>query len=212
MKYYIDVGMYNGELLEKIISIYPPFDKYIGFEAVPQLCKEAEERFKDDDRVTVINKAVSVEDKSDVKFYMCYCKEKGRCKGKGTNIGTGSTLLKNKVRGNIDKSKFISVDVINFSQYILDNFEKDDEIYLKIDIEGSEYELLDHMIKTGAIRYINKLFCEWHYHKMKGYKQNKKEFKKKHYKLVMILNKYGFKLKGDNVNDEMDYIIKRMES
>jgi len=212
MKYYIDVGMYNGELLEKVISIYPPFDKYMGFEAIPQLCEEAKDRFKNNSKVTIINKAAGIKDKDNVKFYMCYCKEKGGCKGKGSEIGTGSTLLKNKIRGNIDKSKFIYVDVIDFSKYIIDNFREIDEIYLKIDIEGSEYELLDHMIKTGSINYINKLFCEWHYHKMKDYKQNKKEFKKKHYKLVSRLNKFGFNLKGNNVDDEMDYIIKRMNS
>ena len=59
MRYYIDIGMHNGELLEKVISFYPPFDKYIGFEAVPKLCEEAIERFKDNNKVTIINKAVS---------------------------------------------------------------------------------------------------------------------------------------------------------
>ncbi len=208
MRYYIDAGMYDGELLEKVISVYPSFDKYIGFEAVPQLCEEATERFSSNDKVVVINKAVGVEDKKDVKFYMCYCKEKGGCKGKGTEIGTGSTLLKKKVRGNISESKFIFVDVIDFSKYILDNFKKDDEIFLKIDIEGSEYELLDHMISEGSIKYIDKLFCEWHYHKMEGYKDNKKKFKTKHYGLVARLNEFGFDLKGNNVDDELDYIIR----
>lgn len=210
MRYYIDLGTYDGELLEKVISRYPPFDKYIGFEVVPQLCNEARERFKDNDKVSIINKAVSTKDRSDVKFYMCYCKEKGGCKGKGIEIGTGSTLLENKVRGNIDKSKFILVDTIDFSKYIIDNFKIEDEIFLKIDIEGEEYNLLSCMIETGAIMYIDKLFCEWHYHKMKGYKKNKTKFKNDHYKMVSRLNKFGFNLKGNNVDDEMDYIMKRM--
>ena len=209
MRYYIDIGMYNGELLEKVISFYPPFDKYIGFEAVPQLCEEAVERFKNNDDVVVINKAVSTEDKKEVKFYMCYCREKGGCKGYGNEIGTGSTLFKNKIRGNIDKNKFINVETINFSKYILDNFQKTDEIILKIDIEGEEYNLLNHMIETGAIKYINKLFCEWHYHKMKGYKKNKKKFIAKHFRVVDQLNELGFDLKGNNVDDELDYIIKK---
>lgn len=209
MRYYIDLGMYNGELLEKIVQVFPPFDKYIGFEAVPQLCEEAGKRFKDNDKITIINKAVSTEDKKDVKFYMCYCKEKGGCKGKGIEIGTGSTLLKKKIKGNIDKLNFILVDVIDFSKYIIDNFKKTDEIFLKVDIEGEEYNIFNKMIKTGAIKYINKIFCEWHYHKMRGYKENKREFKKKHYKVISRLNKFGFDLKGNNLDDEMDYVIGR---
>ena len=46
MKYYIDLGIYDGELLEKIVFTFPIFDKYIGFEPVPELYKKAVERFK----------------------------------------------------------------------------------------------------------------------------------------------------------------------
>ena len=211
MRYYIDIGTYDGELLEKAISYFEPFDSYIGFEPVPALYAEAVERFRDNPKVVIFNLAVSDCDKNGAKFYICYCKEKGGCKGDGTEIGTGSTLLKDKIRGNIDRSKFIRVNVIDFSQYIIDNYEKTDEIFLKIDIEGEEYKLLHHMIETGAIRYVDKIFCEWHYHKMKGYRKNKKKFKKSHYKMVSRLNELGFDLKGNNVDDELDYIIRETE-
>ena len=41
MKYYIDLGTYDGELLKKVVSIFPIFDKYIGFEPVPELYQKS---------------------------------------------------------------------------------------------------------------------------------------------------------------------------
>jgi hypothetical protein len=68
------------------------------------------------------------------------------------------------------------------------------------------------MIENGTIKYINKIYCEWHYHKMHGYKKHKKKFKKRHYKIVSALNDLGFDLKGNNVDDELDYIIREIEN
>ncbi len=209
MRHYIDIGTYNGELLEKAIDSFDKFDTYVGFEPVPELFKKVLKRFKKNLDVHIFNLAASTEDRDEVKFYICYCEEVGGCKGEGTEIGTGSTLLKNKVKGNIDKNKFIYVETIDFSKYIMDTFSKDDYIVLKIDIEGEEYNLLEHMIKTGAISYINKIYCEWHFHKMRGYKKNKKKFKKNHESIVLRLNNMGFDLKGDNLYDELDCIMRR---
>ena len=47
MRYYIDVGTHNGELLEKVIDRLEDFDFYIGFEPVPELFQQAQNRFKD---------------------------------------------------------------------------------------------------------------------------------------------------------------------
>ncbi len=35
-------------------------------------------------------------------------------------------------------------------------------IYMKIDAEGAEYELLEHLISTGAISRVKRLLVEWH--------------------------------------------------
>ena len=41
-------------------------------------------------------------------------------------------------------------------------FSKDDLIYCKMDIEGSEFFVLRHLIETGEIAKINTLFVEFH--------------------------------------------------
>ena len=48
------------------------------------------------------------------------------------------------------------------SKWITDNFTKDDYIILKMDIEGAEYEVLNKMIDDNSIKYINKLYVDFH--------------------------------------------------
>lgn len=60
------------------------------------------------------------------------------------------------------------VDSIDISQFILDNFSKDDYIIFKIDIEGAEYRVIDKMFRDGTLSYINEFYGELHGPK-KGY-------------------------------------------
>ena len=46
--------------------------------------------------------------------------------------------------------------------FIQDNFQPEDFIVLKLDIEGCEFAVLDDMIATGVIDYINEVFVELH--------------------------------------------------
>ena len=60
------------------------------------------------------------------------------------------------------------VNTLDLSQFILDNFSKDDYIILKMDIEGAEYKVIDKMDKDGSLPYISKIYGELHGPK-KGY-------------------------------------------
>jgi len=82
----------------------------------------------------------------------------------------GSTVkqLKGKIRDTPERDALyewhedVRVESIDISQWILDSFSKDDHIVMKMDIEGSEYEVLPKMINDGSITYINHLWIEWH--------------------------------------------------
>jgi len=54
------------------------------------------------------------------------------------------------------------VKCFDFSAFIRDNFTKEDYIIVKLDIEGSEYEVMDKLIIDGTIDYINHFYIEWH--------------------------------------------------
>jgi hypothetical protein len=52
-----------------------------------------------------------------------------------------------------------SVDV---AEYIMSNFTKNDFVVVKLDIEGGEWTLIPHLVRTGAIAYIDEVFFECH--------------------------------------------------
>ena len=57
-----------------------------------------------------------------------------------------------------DKGNFkyqYDVQCVDLSEFIKNNFAKEDNIIIKMDIEGSEYDTLEKMIDDGTIEYIN---------------------------------------------------------
>ena len=82
--------------------------------------------------------------------------------------GSTATELKKKIVDSEERSGLykwhddIEVESIDLSQWIIDNFDKEDYIILKMDIEGAEYTVLPKLIEDGTASYINRSFIEWH--------------------------------------------------
>jgi FkbM family methyltransferase len=85
------------------------------------------------------------------------------------------------------KWKNQSVKGLHLSEWIRTNFDKDDYIFLKLDIEGAEYDVIEDLYKTGTLSYINEIHGELHGIK-KGYNINDD------LKLIERLKKYDLKL------------------
>jgi FkbM family methyltransferase len=74
----------------------------------------------------------------------------------------GATLERSKADfDKIAPDDFVDVATVRLSSFMRE-FEVDDFVVLKLDIEGSEYAVLDDLLATGAIRYVKKLYCEFH--------------------------------------------------
>jgi FkbM family methyltransferase len=56
----------------------------------------------------------------------------------------------------------LKVKCFDFSSFIKDNFNKEDYIVVKLDIEGAEYEVMDKLISDNTIDYIDSIYVEWH--------------------------------------------------
>lgn len=84
------------------------------------------------------------------------------------NSGMGSSIISldswnpwgGMLRENFKTSA--EIEAINFSNFIKNSFNKNNYIIVKMDIEGAEYDVLESLIETEAIHYINDLYIEFH--------------------------------------------------
>jgi len=189
MKIFIDLGAYNGDTIEEAMIAFSDCEKFYAFEPFECNFNELITKFKNDDRVIVIKKAASDKNGEERLFIK-----------HGSNEGNSICSNKNNV-----SSDFVVIDCVDFSQFVLDNFDKTDEIILKVNIEGAEYSMFDKMINDDSICYIDKIFCEWHVHKIHNIKSG-------HDRIVSQLNKKGFNLTGSNDNDAFVIHVKRINN
>jgi FkbM family methyltransferase len=62
------------------------------------------------------------------------------------------------------KRNEIKVKCIDLCEFIVNNFEKEDYIVVKLDVEGAEYPILEKMINENIIDFIDVFYIEFHNH------------------------------------------------
>ena len=82
---------------------------------------------------------------------------------------------------NVSKENFEIVEELDFAEF-LNNFEYIDII--KIDIEGYEIDLLNHLLDKNSLTNVGKVFVETHYHKWP-------ELEKSTLELIKRVKKFG---------------------
>ena len=95
-----------------------------------------------------------------------------------TDFTQASSLKSDKP--NISKENSEIIEEIDFASF-LNEFDYVDLI--KIDIEGYEVELLNHLLNQGSLKNVSKIFVETHYHKWK-------ELEKPTLQLIERVNKF----------------------
>jgi FkbM family methyltransferase len=165
---FIDCGANVGQSIETFKRYRTDWEQFEihSFEANPNLKKHFD-KYSTLKNFNFHSTAVWISD-GNIKFYI-----------DASSTAFGSSL--NVDKDNVSDSRFELIDSIDISNWIFSNFKQDDFIILKLDIEGSEYDVINHMIDTNSISYINILFVEFHDHKLKN------KFKK--YDSVMIIQK-----------------------
>jgi FkbM family methyltransferase len=154
---FIDCGAHEATSVEYFKKNYPQPRDYEIFSF------EGNSNFKSSfDKYPDVNLEIALvwKDDGERTFYNNNREGSSVYESKGHRRGNGSRWDSSQV--NIEKVKTIDLD-----RWIKENFSENDEIILKMDIEGAEYEVLNHMIENSSIKYINKLFVEWHCAKTK---------------------------------------------
>lgn len=171
MKYlFYDCGFNVGHYLELLLGLEPganregmgiPRDiqerdnsdfEYHAFEANPAILKWPKKTLnmeKPGVNFNMYNKLVSVTDGTihDMVVY--------------GGSAAGSTIYCKSMHHK-GPHKTIQVESIDFAKFLKSTATESDRVIVKLDIEGSEYEVLAHLINTGAIYLIDDLICEFH--------------------------------------------------
>jgi len=170
MNAFIDVGAYRGLYISRFrkSSIYKPGCKIYAFE-----CNVHLRNYTYGPDVTTIRKAAWVLD-GKVDFFLSK---------RNPSRVQGSSVYKNKRTGNLDKEHPQKTPCIDFSKWIKDTFQKDDNVIIKMNVEGAEYDILEKMIADENDEYINTLFCQFHW-------QRCGVSIERHRKLLLELKKY----------------------
>lgn len=76
----------------------------------------------------------------------------------------GSSLCSDK-REILDRANPKLVPCIDFCEFIVSNFSVDDDVVVKFDVEGAEYDILESIVENvECMKRIDSLFIEWHGH------------------------------------------------
>lgn len=132
----MDLGGYTGVWAQQMIDKYNP-NVYI-LEPVTSFYEGMIDRFSTNNKVNLINVGVGVEDKDGFIFM--------------SGDGTSSNLT----NGESINVKFNTIDTI------LKKWNLNEVDLIQINIEGDEYPLLEHMLKTGSINKFKNIQVQFH--------------------------------------------------
>lgn len=148
MNIYIDCGAYLGDTVDCEFLFDFEADKKIAYE--PNVDVEKYLKKKGFDEVNM--KAVWIED-----CYIDFFQDTAK-------TPMGSTLFESKRTGSFEQTKIPAIDFAKVLQEYADH-----TIVVKMDIEGAEFEVLEHLIKTCTDKLIHKLYVETHQNKVPEY-------------------------------------------
>lgn len=151
-KLFIDCGGYDGCSVLKFLLTRPEYD-CVSFEPNPALW----DHFRDLP-TRLFRKAVYTYDgEIDLKV--------DPVDGDGSTLVAGKRIDFTRTVPD-DECPTITVPCMDLSRFISQMSERYDVIDLKLDVEGAEYAILERLVEDETIGLVNKLYCEFHGHKM----------------------------------------------
>ena len=175
-KVFLDIGFNKGQSVNHFIDIVPDYKEYEihifepdkrNFPHIEKYCNKYSNIVPHRDVVYTYDGII--------KFYYA-------------RASYGNTVVLEKTTGNISKGNFKELPCIDLAKFLIKNFTLDDYIILKMDIEGAEYKVIQHLIEADVIKYVDDLFVEFH-----GGKLRKPYLKKnEHENLINKIYNLGF--------------------
>jgi len=179
MRAYVDCGAFDGDTIKLFCQAHPEADQFnlYAFEPNPAYT-QALASLNDDPLVVapvnVLPFAVWDEDKA-LRFYPA-------------DKPMGSTCVTGKRTNGVRYDRPTHVQAVSLANWLLATFTAEDEVILKLDIEGAEYRVVKQLIESDAVALLDRLYVEWHDGKIDGVDPVRTA------QLVAALNERGFDL------------------
>jgi len=157
---FIDLGANIGQAYQFFNSIYPNnhYD-YILVEP-NKFCTDKLKLLVDNSNVTILQSAAWI--KKEQKLFYGVAES-----GNSTTLGA-SIITNHKTKSyDVQKETAVLVETFDFSKFLLEKSLIYDEIIVKMDVESSEYDILEKLINDENIKLIDRLFVEFHSNWMK---------------------------------------------
>ena len=160
---FIDLGSHKGEEISELLKCECQIH---AFEPNPFLFKFLKEKFKNNKKVILKDFAASVRNGYENFYFHSknFKVDSGSLVANENLILTNNFfkrfILKNYYRFFYDRINKIKCKSLDISEYILSL--KTEVDVLKIDTEGTEYEILNHLFDTGTYKKIKFIFYEDH--------------------------------------------------
>ncbi|TNE68475.1 FkbM family methyltransferase [bacterium] len=149
-----NVGRVTQEMADSGATVY-------AFEPNPFAFAKLQKRFENNPKITCLNKAI-LDSEITIPLYFHELSDQDEL-----TYSTGSSLL--DFKGNVLKEKRVDVNTVDLAKFIK-QLNSDIDL-IKMDIEGVECKVINHLIDTGAIYRVKQMLVETHDHKIPELKE-----------------------------------------
>jgi FkbM family methyltransferase len=150
-KIFLDVGAFNGETIRMALNPIYSFDYIHGFEPSPK--RYSRLRKIKSSRVYIYNFGLSDKTYKTTLY--------------GVNTIGASVYPEKRFKGLNDKRMKCEISLNSASLWISQNTQLDDQIYLKLNCEGAEVDILQDLIDTKLIHRVKTIYVDFDIRKVK---------------------------------------------
>jgi FkbM family methyltransferase len=152
-KVFLDIGGHIGETVSRFFEQVENADTWIvyTFEPHPESYKILADNLKNFQNVECFNAAITSDDSTSRSLFL------GEKDG-----GEGSTMVPGKRTGKVDYNKSEQVKAITLIDFLVRILRPNDHVVLKMNIEGGEYEIMQHVLDEKIMPRFAQIFIQLH--------------------------------------------------
>ena len=184
-KVFVDCGFNKGEVLQGFIDNLPKGFKYYGFEVNEPLFSELARDLCRRNPEVVALQFLAVSDRDGEIEFFASGTDHGLVIGEATTIIQGMPADAERYANpqkarSIDFSKWVDQIVQKHT-----NGQQPPYLVVKMDIEGAEYMVLEHMNNMGMLSRINYIVIEYHSYLFDGNQREEYEARERHVRAIL---------------------------